>query len=63
LSRHSLPKYAKSNEGVYTQLADKVILAMANGRRLEKYNASTQSTNPATQMHALVDYLRGLKQG
>lgn len=61
LKQH-IPGYSKSSAGLYTRLADKVSLAMANGRRLAKYNAASQSTNPATSMHDLVEYLRGLKR-
>ena len=57
-----LPKYAKGHSGLYGRLSEKVVLAMANGRRLEKHNATTQSANPATQVHNLVDYLRALKR-
>lgn len=60
--RSHLPSYSKGATGLYSRLLDKVTIAMANGRRLEKYNRSTQSNNPATQMHELVDYLRSLKR-
>lgn len=60
LKQH-IPGYSKSSSGLYTRLAEKVPLAMANGRRLAKHNAASQSTNPATSMHDLVEYLRGLK--
>jgi hypothetical protein len=60
--RPYLPAYQKGTTGLYSNLLDKVELAIQNGKRLSKHNQSTQSYNPSTQMHELVEYLRGLKR-
>jgi hypothetical protein len=60
--RKHLPNYEKGMAGLYTALASKLARASGNGTRLEKHNAGTSSSNPATDMYQLVDYLRGLKK-
>jgi hypothetical protein len=57
LQRH-LPQYKKgSNIGWYSHLIDKHVIAITNARRLQKYNQETQSSNPATNVHELVEFL------
>jgi hypothetical protein len=55
------PNYAKGLPGVYGQLKLKIDGAIAHANRLAEHNVSTQSYNPSTRMHELVDYLRKLK--
>jgi RloB-like protein len=55
------PDYAKGNKTIFNDLAGNVNQAIRNAQRLEKHNADTQTSNPATRMHQLVDYLVHLK--
>jgi hypothetical protein len=55
------PGYAKGHKTVFADLHDKMEAAIGHARRLANDNAQTGSTNPATLMHELVEYLRGLK--
>jgi hypothetical protein len=54
--------YAKGRRGVYADLESKMDAAIANAKKLLQHNASTGSTNPATAVYELVEYLRNLKQ-
>jgi hypothetical protein len=54
--------YSKGRRGVYSELESKLDIAISNAKKLVQHNASTGSTNPATAVHELVDYLRNLKQ-
>ena len=60
--REHMPEYRKGMRGLYGLLSGNMTLGSANGRRLEKHNRASQSTNPSTQMHTLVEYLKGLKR-
>jgi len=53
--------YTKGYQDAYVKLAPKEQQAIANAIRLQKENHKTGSSNPGTQVHALVDYLRSLK--
>jgi hypothetical protein len=55
--------YAKGARDVFAVLADKLAAAMMNAQRLSAHNHATGSDNPATAVHELVDYLRGLRPG
>jgi hypothetical protein len=55
-------EYAKGMRNVFDALADKIDVAIANADHLENHNRNTKSYNPATAIHALIKYLRGLKR-
>jgi hypothetical protein len=55
-----LPRYAKGSNELFDILHPKMDTAIAHAGQLAAYNVSSNSTNPATQMHALVSYLRTL---
>jgi hypothetical protein len=54
--------YAKGHRGIYGNLESKIDDAIVHAKRLVQHNTSTNSYNPSTAMHELVDYLRKLKQ-
>src|SRR6185437_5709673 len=56
-----LPGYSKGSKGVYDQVGHMTDVALANAEKLLRYNAQSDSLNPATNVHLLVDYLRKLK--
>jgi uncharacterized Fe-S radical SAM superfamily protein PflX len=55
------PEYNKGHQNISDVLVGKLPNAIANGRRLDTHNTNTKTTNPGTQIHILVDYLRNLK--
>ena len=56
-----ITNYVKNHKGIYEVVADKTNTAIANARRLTKYNASTKSPNASqTRMHELVTYLQAI---
>src|SRR6266852_3891068 len=56
-----LPGYQKALKNIYDLLAPKTADAILNGQRLQRENARTDSTNPSTRVHELVQYLVDLK--
>jgi hypothetical protein len=60
--RKHFADYAKGHQNVYDRLFDKLDQAIIHALRLSKDNETTGSTNPATKMHELVDYLRNIKK-
>jgi RloB-like protein len=56
-----LPQYAKGHE-VFSELSPTLDDALERAKRLERHNADTNSSNPATYMHHLVEYLIQLKR-
>jgi len=54
-------KYHKGFAGVFKELAHRTDAAVTHAERLETYNRKTSSENPATDVHHLVTYLRGLR--
>jgi hypothetical protein len=57
-----LPAYEKSLSSVSTELLKNVDTAIKNGQTLAQRNLKTQSPNPATDVHILLDYLLNLKR-
>lgn len=60
LKKHH-PEYQKGDRTAFAVLDDKVDIAIWNANKLHAHNESTNSINPSTRMHELVDYLRKLK--
>ena len=55
-------EYAKGARKVFDALMDKIDVAIANADHLENHNRDTRTDNPATAIHTLIKYLRGLKR-
>jgi hypothetical protein len=55
-------EYTKGMKNVFDALTDKIEFAIANADHLENHNRDTESHNPATMIHTLIKYLRGLKK-
>ena len=53
----------RSTYFIFDLLKGQLDTAIDNAKRLEAENATTNSDNPGTQMHHLVEYLRALKRG
>ncbi|OGA44745.1 MAG: hypothetical protein A3F74_19835 [Betaproteobacteria bacterium RIFCSPLOWO2_12_FULL_62_58] len=60
--RVHLPEYEKALTGVFERLEPHTNRAVTHADRLARHNRDTGSDNPATKVHELVTYLRGLKQ-
>lgn len=56
------PEYTKAGRGTFTRLQHHLDEAIRHGARLEAENRGTGSTNPATDMHRLVEYLKTLRE-
>jgi RloB-like protein len=56
-----LPIYQKGLKNIYDLLAPKTAAAILNAKRLQRENARTDSTNPSTRVHELVQYLVDMK--
>lgn len=56
-----LPGYQKGLKNIYELLAAKTAAAILNCKRLQRENARTDSANPSTRVHELVQYLVDLK--
>jgi hypothetical protein len=59
--RKHIPQYAKGLLTLFEIIEANIDQAIMHARRLAAHNAASGSTNPATQIHRLVDYLRGLR--
>lgn len=59
--KESLPTYEKSSRKLYEQLKPHTDTAIIRGKKLAIRNRKNGSTNPATDMHILVEYLLKLK--
>lgn len=57
-----IPDYAKGRATIYGELVDRLDLAIRHARRLAEDNINTKSTNPATSVFELVNYLKNLKK-
>ena len=55
-------EYAKSKRGVYASTKDKLATAIANAKKLAIDNAKTNSINPQTNLHELIEYLQSIKR-
>ena len=58
--KKTYPTYAKNNPTMFSDLEDKLDDALNNAARLHKYNVSSGSRNPSTEMHNLMTYLKEL---
>jgi len=60
--RNHFVDYSKGHPLIYDRLSAQTWQAIKHAQNLEAYNIATNSSNPATQMHKLVDYLCNLKK-
>lgn len=56
-----LPKYAKGYDSVFDDIEPRMDQAIKHARQLSVHNDTVGSTNPATEVHMLVDYLKKLR--
>lgn len=56
------PEYQKAMHGVYDNLLPRADTAITRAKTLAQHNLDTGTLNPATKVHELVAYLRGLKK-
>lgn len=56
------PGYRKAMNGIYEKLQLRADAAITHAARLAHHNHETGTSNPATKVHELVTYLRGLKK-
>lgn len=59
--RKHLPSYTKNTNGWFGEIINKLEYAIKHAKQLKKYNLSTNSNNPSTNMHELVEFLIKLK--
>jgi hypothetical protein len=60
--RKHLPNYRKGTKEVFGQVAPLIQQALLHGNRLAEHNRGTNTSNPATDIHLIVQYLQVLKQ-
>jgi hypothetical protein len=56
-----LPTYAKGSQRTFDDLSKHMMQAIKHAIQLWKHNVNSQSNNPATAVHRLVEYLTRLK--
>jgi hypothetical protein len=59
--RRHYPSYSKGSKNVFDDLLERLDQAVQHAKRLARENISNGSSNPATSMHELVEYLMKLK--
>ncbi len=57
-----LPAYQKGDQDVFTKIQDKLDNAISNARRIQQFHQTSETDNPSTLVHCLVEYLRDLKK-
>lgn len=60
VQRH-FQNYTKGHKNVFDVLAPRIIDAIRHAQNLERHNENAGSSNPATQIHKLVQYLINLR--
>jgi len=63
IKKEYLPDYSKTNEDLFGLLVEKLPAALKNSKKLLKENEKTQSNNPETRLHLLVELLINLTKG
>jgi hypothetical protein len=54
--------YEKGSEGIFKAISDKLERAIRNAKKLEDFHKTSQTDNPSTKVHELVQYLKSLKR-
>ena len=57
-----LPDYEKGAQNLFSELVLKVTIAKKNAAKIYVQAKETQTDNPSTRIHELVDYLQNIKQ-
>ena len=60
--RRYLPGYKKGNNDIFDKLRDKMDEAIKRAYEIEKFHKTSETDNPSTKVHHLVEYLRDLKK-
>jgi hypothetical protein len=55
--KHHIPEYKKGIRDAYRQIQDKTNDAVNNAKRLSRHNLESDTDNPSTKVHELVEYL------
>ncbi len=55
-------EYAKSKRDVYANTKYKLATAITNAKKLATDNAKTNSNNPQTNLHELIEYMQSIKR-
>lgn len=58
--RNLIPGYNKGAQNVFSLTKDKLSDAIKHAKRLQEHNRETESVNPATNIHELIEYLISL---
>jgi hypothetical protein len=61
LQKH-MASYQKGQNGVFEVLNSRLNTAISNAKQLARHNRETQTNNPHTKMHELVEYLIAIKE-
>ena len=54
--------YEKGSRDIFNVLSDKLETAIRNAEKLENFHKTSQTDNPSTKVHELVQYLKSLKR-
>jgi hypothetical protein len=54
--------YEKGSEDIFQTISDKLETAVRNAEMLEEFHKTSQTDNPSTKVHELVQYLKSLKR-
>ena len=57
-----IPGYEKGSEGIFEAISHKLEKAIRNAEKLEDFHKTSQTDNPSTKVHHLVQYLKSLKR-
>jgi len=60
--RKHLAIYKKNAVDWFSEIINNLEIAIKHAKQLQKHNSSTNSTNPSTNIHELVEFLIGLKK-
>ncbi|SPD72224.1 conserved hypothetical protein [uncultured Desulfobacterium sp.] len=60
--KNYLPAYQKGEQDIFNNIHDSLDTAIANAYRVEQFHQISNTDNPSTLVHSLVDYLRNLKK-
>jgi hypothetical protein len=60
--RDRIPGYAKGAPDIFQAIIDKLETAIHNAEKLEDFHKTSQTDNPSTKVHHLVQYLKSLKR-
>lgn len=54
--------YEKGSRDIFNVFSDKIETAIRNAEKLENFHKTSQTDNPSTKVHELVQFLKGLKR-